>query len=45
MERVMASQLTISREAKRKLNGIYSMAVASIFSIVIFAYLPKLVAM
>ena len=41
MERVMASQVTISREAKRKLNGIYAMAIASIFSIVVFAYLPK----
>ena len=41
MERVMASQSTISREAKRKLNGIYSMAVACIFSVVVFAYLPK----
>ena len=41
MERVMASQSTISREAKRKLNGIYAMAIASIFSLVVFAYLPK----
>ena len=37
----MASQSTISREAKRKLNGIYAMAIASVFSIVVFAYLPK----
>jgi simple sugar transport system permease protein len=41
MERVMTSQLTISREAKRKLNGIYAMGIASVFSIVVFAYLPK----
>jgi len=41
----MTSQLTISRESKRKLNGIYAMGVASIFSIIVFAYLPKLVAM
>jgi len=41
MERVMKNQTTMSRESKRKLNGIYSMAVASIFSIVVFAYLPK----
>ena len=37
----MASQVTISREAKRKLNGIYAMAIASVFSVVVFAYLPK----
>ena len=37
----MANQLTISREAKRKLNGIYAMAIASVFSVVVFAYLPK----
>ena len=37
----MTSQLTISREAKRKLNGIYAMGIASVFSIVVFAYLPK----
>ena len=37
----MKDQLTISRDAKRKLNGIYSMAIASVFSIVVFAYLPK----
>ena len=37
----MKNQTTMSRESKRKLNGIYSMAVASIFSIVVFAYLPK----
>ena len=41
MERVMTTQLTISRESKRKLNGIYAMAIASIFSILVFAYLPK----
>ena len=41
MERVMKNQLAISREAKRQLNGIYAMGVASIFSIVVFAYLPK----
>jgi ABC-type uncharacterized transport system permease subunit len=41
MERVMTSQLTISRESKRKLNGIYAMGIASAFSIVVFAYLPK----
>ena len=41
MERVMKNQLAISREAKRKLNGIYAMGVASIFSILVFAYLPK----
>ena len=41
MERVMKNQLTISRESKRKLNGIYAMGIASIFSIVVFAYLPK----
>ena len=37
----MASQVTISRESKRKLNGIYAMAIASVFSVVVFAYLPK----
>ena len=37
----MKDQLTISRDAKRKLNGIYSMAIASVFSIAVFAYLPK----
>jgi simple sugar transport system permease protein len=41
MERVMANHSTISRDAKRKLNGIYAMAIASVFSIVVFAYLPK----
>ena len=41
MERVMANQSIVSRETKRKLNGIYAMAIASIFSIVVFAYLPK----
>jgi len=41
MEWIMTSQLIISRESKRKLNGIYAMGVASIFSIVVFAYLPK----
>lgn len=37
----MANQSIVSRETKRKLNGIYAMAIASIFSIVVFAYLPK----
>ena len=37
----MANHSTISRDAKRKLNGIYAMAIASVFSIVVFAYLPK----
>lgn len=41
MERVMSSQLIISRESKRKLNGIYAMAIATIFSFIVFAYLPK----
>jgi simple sugar transport system permease protein len=41
MERIMASQVTISRDAKRKLNGIYAMAIASIFSFVVFAYMPN----
>lgn len=37
----MASQSIVSRETKRKLNGIYAMAIASVFSILVFAYLPK----
>lgn len=37
----MTNQVTVSREAKRKLNGIYAMAIASVFSVVVFAYLPK----
>lgn len=41
MERVMNNQLFLSRESKRKLNGIYAMGVASLFSILVFALLPK----
>jgi len=41
MERVMTSQIIVSRESKRKLNGIFAMGIASIFSIVVFAFLPK----
>lgn len=41
MERVMNNQLILSRESKRKLNGIYAMGVASLFSILVFALLPK----
>ena len=37
----MTSQIIVSRESKRKLNGIFAMGIASIFSIVVFAFLPK----
>ena len=37
----MQNKTSISRDAKRKLNGIYAMGVASLFSVLVFAYLPK----
>jgi len=37
----MQNKTSISRDAKRKLNGIYAMGVASLFSLLVFAYLPK----
>ncbi len=37
----MQNKAAISRDAKRKLNGIYAMGVASLFSVLVFAYLPK----
>jgi simple sugar transport system permease protein len=37
----MTRQIIVSRESKRKLNGIFAMGIASIFSIVVFAFLPK----
>ena len=38
----MQNKTSISRDAKRKLNGIYAMGVASLFSVLVFAYLPKI---
>ncbi len=37
----MTNKTSISQDAKRKLNGIYAMGVASVFSALVFAYLPK----
>jgi simple sugar transport system permease protein len=37
----MQNKTSISRDAKRKLNGIYAMGIASLFSLLVFAYLPK----
>ena len=37
----MQNKTSISRDGKRKLNGIYAMGVASLFSLLVFAYLPK----
>ncbi len=37
----MQNKTSISRDSKRKLNGIYAMGVASLFSLLVFAYLPK----
>lgn len=38
----MNSAVFISRDQQRKLNGIYAMVIASLFSLLVFAYLPKL---
>ncbi len=37
----MQNKTSSSRDSKRKLNGIYAMGVASLFSLLVFAYLPK----
>lgn len=38
----MKSAVIVSRDQQRKLNGIYAMVIATLFSLFVFAYLPKI---